>query len=100
MNLLDKIPADKKLHLKMGALVALIAPLILLAAQKLGPGYAVWIAGALIAVGVEVYQGYRKEGTPSKSDAIASFIPSLIVGAAIQAWVDWGEIARILRGAF
>jgi hypothetical protein len=83
---------DKLMHLKLGAPVALFMLVVAIIAIKAGPGYAVIVGSIGLAVGVEWYQGKRKEGVPSKLDTVAGSLVGVLLGAAI-------EVVRYLKWA-
>ncbi len=88
MNLMTTIFApDKILHLKAGALLALLLVAIVYVALHFGPGYAVAAGSIALGVGVEVYQKIRHEGTMELLDAMASAAVGVAVGIGYQAAV-------------
>lgn len=79
------IPADKLLHLKYGAALALLLLALSLIAIKLGPHWAIGVGGWVLAWGVERYQAIRREGTASRADMVASALPATVL--AFVVWV-------------
>jgi hypothetical protein len=76
---------DTHLRLLYGTGVALFLLAMLLAAPRIGAGSAVAFGSLLIGWGVERYQAIRHEGTPDNKDRLASLLPGLLLGAAIEA---------------
>ena len=74
------IPKDKLQHLAMG--VGTTA--VLAAIHYLPVGWAVAIGGIVFGVFYEYQQWYRKEGQPDVWDAIATALPGVVVGIAIE----------------
>lgn len=83
MRLLDKIPADKRAHLKLGAVAALVLGLVLLIAIYLSMPGALAAGVLTLAIGYERVQRLRGEGTQSWSDAAATAAPGLALAALL-----------------
>lgn len=80
-----KIPADKLMHLQGGAVVALAMLAIVLLAVYVSKPLAVAAGSVAVAIGIELYQKWRKEGDPSWPDAAASALPGLALAFALHA---------------
>lgn len=80
-----KIPADKILHLKGGALVALAMLITVLLAVYVGLWAGMAFGTVAINVGVEVYQKKRKEGVASWADAGVGSLPGLVAAGGLWA---------------
>jgi len=74
------IAKDKQQHLLMGA----ACTAVLWAIHFLPVWAAVVIGGVLFAVFYEVQQWYRKEGQPDAWDAIATALPGVVAGVALE----------------
>jgi len=74
------IPKDKLQHLAMGV----GATAALAAIHYLPVGWAVAIGGVVFGVFYEYQQWYRKEGQPDVWDAVATALPGVVVGIAIE----------------
>ena len=74
------IPKDKLLHLGMGV----GSTIVLAAIHFLSVGWAVAIGGIVFGVFYEFQQWYRKEGQPDAWDAIATALPGIVAGAALE----------------
>lgn len=76
------IANDKRLHAAGGVVVAIFVVALDWLARSVGLWAACLAAGVAVAVGWEVLQRYRGDGSPSPEDAAAG-----IVGSAIAAVV-------------
>lgn len=83
------IAADKVLHLKGGVLVAALLACVVVVAQLCGSGWAVVLGSVALAWGVERYQAIRREGVASDGDMVASALPGVLLGVAIEVWMAW-----------
>ncbi len=74
------IAKDKLLHLGMGV----GSTLVFSAVHFLSVGWAVAIGGIVFGVFYEFQQWYRKEGQPDVWDAIATALPGVVAGVALE----------------
>lgn len=81
------IPPDKLRHVQWGAGLALVVGATVLAARA-SPALAIALASAALAVGVELYQLTRDEGTASWADAAATAAPGWAL--ALVVWLAAG----------
>lgn len=81
-----EIPADTKMHLKLGTPLAVMLAGVLLIAHSAGPGYAVAAGSIALGIGVELYQRIRNEGVASWGDAAASAAAGVVGGLSFEAW--------------
>jgi hypothetical protein len=74
------IAKDKLQHLAMG-----VGSTVVLAAIHFLPlGWAIAIGGIVFGVFYEFQQWYRKEGQPDVWDAIATALPGVVAGVALE----------------
>lgn len=73
---------DKRLHLIGGFGLLLLLAAVLYAGRALGYGWALALGCTALALGVEWYQRFRREGTFSLTDAAWSAAPGVLAGAA------------------
>lgn len=66
---------DLKMHLAGGAIACAVFVALTLVAIRVHPALACAMCGPIFGWGVEQYQRVRKEGTPSKVDALATAAP-------------------------
>lgn len=76
------IEPDKILHLKLGALLALLLAALAWVTLRIGPGYSVALGSVALGLGVEAYQQYRREGKWELKDAAASAATGVVGGLA------------------
>ncbi len=81
-----KLAQDIRMHLKLGAPLALLLVAVILIAQHAGPGYAVAAGSMALGIGVELYQRIRNEGTASWPDAFASAAAGIVGGLGYEVW--------------
>ena len=74
------IAKDKLQHLAMG----LGSTVVLGAIHFLPLGVAIAIGGIVFGVFYEFQQWYRKEGQPDAWDAVATALPGVVVGVALE----------------
>ena len=74
------IAKDKLQHLAMG----LGSTVVLGAIHFLPLGVAIAIGGIVFGVFYEFQQWYRKEGQPDVLDAVATALPGVVVGVALE----------------
>jgi hypothetical protein len=74
------IPKDKLLHLGMGV----GSTFVFGAVHFLSVGWAVAFGGIVFGVFYEFQQWYRKEGQPDVWDAIATALPGVVAGVALE----------------
>lgn len=74
------IAKDKLQHLAMG----LGSTVVLGAIHFLPLGVAIAIGGIVFGVFYEFQQWYRKEGQPDVWDAVATALPGVVVGVALE----------------
>lgn len=74
------IAKDKLQHLAMG----LGSTVVLGAIHFLPLGVAIAIGGIVFSVFYEFQQWYRKEGQPDVLDAVATALPGVVVGVALE----------------
>lgn len=74
------IPKDKLLHLGMGVGSTIVFGVV----HFLSVGWAVAIGGIVFGVFYEFQQWYRKEGQPDVWDAIATALPGVAAGVALE----------------
>jgi hypothetical protein len=75
---------NERLHLLGGVAVAVTIALILLIGAWFGLGWAVAAGSVMAGIGVEVYQGVRKQGTPGWADAALSAAFGVVVGVGLE----------------
>lgn len=80
------IQPDKLLHLKLGALLALLLAALAWVTLRVGPGYSVALGGVLLGLGVEVYQQVRGQGTFELQDAAYSAAAGVVLGMGWELW--------------
>lgn len=78
------IGLDKQVHLKLGLLFAICGAADHALVIHAGPGYALMLSAVVMGWAIERYQAIRREGTPDKKDWIASSMPGVSLGAAIE----------------
>lgn len=78
-----RLASDEQMHLKLGALAALMLMLVAFVAAYVSPALAILIGGGALAWGVERYQAIRGEGTPSYRDMALSAAPSVLLAAVV-----------------
>lgn len=83
---------DIRMHLKLGAALALGMLADLLIALHVSGPLAMALGAVGMAWGVERYQAIRREGVASRSDMLASALPGLLLAAVWQG----GIMARLL----
>lgn len=74
---------DLVLHIKAGAALAGVSLVAALLAAVVGAWASVLFATGMLSAGVELYQWVRHEGTPSWSDALASWAPGVALAAVV-----------------
>lgn len=74
------IAKDKLQHLAMG----LGSTVVLGAIHFLPLGVAIAIGGIVFSVFYEFQQWYRKEGQPDVLDAVATALPGVVIGVALE----------------
>lgn len=74
------IAKDKLQHLAMG----LGSTVVLGAIHFLPLGVAIAIGGIVFGVFYEFQQWYRKEGQPDVWDAVATALPGVVIGVALE----------------
>lgn len=74
------IAKDKLQHLAMG----LGSTVVLGAIHFLPLGVAIAIGGIVFGVFYEFQQWYRKEGQPDAWDAVATALPGVVIGVALE----------------
>lgn len=79
------IARDKRLHLLMGAIVALAAGALVWLAGEYGLAPAMALAAAAAGVGYEVIQAIRNEGEPDPVDAAYTAVGGVAV--AVLGWL-------------
>lgn len=85
------IPPDKLLHLKLGALLALLLAALAWIALAFGPGYSVAVGSVALGLGVEAYQQVRGEGKWELKDAAFTAFTGVAGGLIFEAWRAFGE---------
>lgn len=83
MSILDKIPADKLAHLKLGAAAAVALLAVLLVALYLSMPVALGLGCSALGIGYERVQRLRGEGTQSWADAAATAAPGLALAVLL-----------------
>lgn len=78
---------NQKLHLFGGVGVAACVLLVLLVAAWFGLGWAVAAGCVLVGIGIEVYQGVRKQGTPSWQGAALSAAFGTVAGVGYELYL-------------
>ena len=74
---------DKRKHALMSGVASVFGALVGLVASRVSYAMAAWLTGVASAVGYELLQAYRREGEPSKGDAIAGIIGATAVAAVL-----------------
>lgn len=83
------IAPDTRLHLIGGTLFAVVTLAIILWGKHLGIGSAIIVAAVVFGWAVERYQAIRHEGLPDRKDWIATSVPGVLFGAAVQLAEWW-----------
>jgi hypothetical protein len=83
------ILADKLLHLKLGALLALAIAADIALAVYVSPPLAISLGALALAWGVERYQAIRREGVASYADMAAGAVPGQVAALAWGWLIGW-----------